>query len=403
MPGHKYVVIGGAGAMGKITVRDLFETSSPQDEVIIADYDFSKASALAKGMKSSSRKPSIVPIHVDVRDSKSTAKALQDAFVVINSTQYQLNLEVMHAALRAKAHYIDLGGLFHMTRKQLELDGQFKAIKRTALIGMGAAPGITNILSRYGADQLDRVTEIHTRVASLDQTQYIPKPALAVSYSLQTILEEFSFKPAVYTRGKFKFVEPMSGDEPLRFPAPIGLRKPMYTIHSEVATLPLTFASKGVKEVSFKIAFDPEFTDRVRFLVQLGLGSHDPIDIQGVQVRPIDVIHKIAMNQPSVKQKGRLKQYEIVRAIVKGTVRGKKITWVNDCHTQGMPEWGIGLDIDTGSPPAITAQMLATQEISEHGVVPPEIAVPPAAFFERLKLRKMKIKSTQIPDWDLKT
>ena len=131
-------------------------------------------------------------------------------------------------------------------------------------------------------------------------------------------------EPAVFTRGEFTFVEPMSGAKPHRFPPPVGLRRPMYTIHSEVATLPLSYRDRGVREVSFKIAFDPEFIDRVRFLRDLGMASHELIDVAGVKVRPVDVVNKVAMSQPPARQVGKLKQYEVVRAIVKGTGQGQE-------------------------------------------------------------------------------
>ena len=133
----------------------------------------------------------------------------------------------------------------------------------------------------------------------------------------------------------------MSGAKKHRFPPPVGVVTPMYTIHSEVATLPLSYADKGVREVSFKIAFDPEFVDRVRFLRDLGLGSHEELVVGGAKVKPIDVVNKVAMSQRPARQVGKLKQYEVVRAIVKGTAGGKKVTWVVDCHTRGMPAWGI--------------------------------------------------------------
>lgn len=401
----KFVVIGGAGAMGRITVRDLVETCPKNGvEIVVADYDIKKAQALASSYKDSRVKA----VQVDVKNHEAAARVLSGTTVIINSVQYQLNLDVMEIALLLNCHYVDLGGLFHMTRKQLELDKRFREIGKTALCGMGAAPGITNILSRYGADQLDTVTEIHTRVGSMDATKFHPKPALAVAYSLQTILEEFSFEPAVFTKGKFTFVEPMSGDNPHRFPPPIGLRRPMYTIHSEVATLPLSFQDKGCKECSFKIAFDPEFTDRVRFLRDLGMGSHAAVEIptsdgRRASIRPIDLTNKVAMSQPPTKQVGKLKQYEVVRAIVKGTKKGKKLTVITDCHTAGMPAWGVGLDIDTGSPPAIAAQMLARGEITVRGAIPAEIAVPPEPFFKYLKVRKMTIKSTRKTGWSFAT
>lgn len=397
-----FAVVGGAGAMGRITVRDLMETSARSDEVLIADYDLAKAEALAATFKGG-RWPRVRAVRVDVRDTAGAARAVAGALVVVNAVQYQHNLAVMEAALAAGAHYVDMGGLFHVTRKQLELHARFEAAGKVALLGMGAAPGITNLLARHGAERLDEVREIHCRVGGLDRTRYQPRQALPVAYSLKTILEEFSMEPAVFTQGKFTFVEPMSGDVPHRFPPPVGLRRPMYTIHSEVATLPLSYAAKGVREVSFKIAFDPEFLDRVRFLRDLGLASHEPIDLTGVKVRPIDVVDKVAMSQPPARQVGKLDQYEVVRSIVKGKAQGKKVTWVVDLHTRGMPAWGIGLDIDTGSPPAVAAQMLAAGEITAVGAVPPEVAVPTAPFFARLEARGMKVKATRKAGWDLAT
>jgi len=397
-----FAVVGGAGAMGRITVRDLVETCATTDEVVVADYDLAKATALAASFQGGSY-PRVRAVRIDVADRAGAARALAGAFVVVNAVQYQLNLDVMEAALAAGAHYVDMGGLFHVTRKQLLLDARFKAAGRTALLGMGAAPGIANLLARHGAERLDEVREIHIRVGGMDRTRYRDAPALPVSYSLKTILEEFSMEPAVFTRGEFRFVEPMSGARPHRFPPPVGLRHPMFTIHSEVATLPLSFRDRGVREVSFKIAFDPEFIDRVRFLRDLGMASSEPVEVGGVQVRPIDVANKVAMSQRPARRIGRLEQYEVVRAIVKGLSGGRKATWVVDLHTRGMPAWGIGLDIDTGSPPAVAAQMLAAGEITVTGAVPPEVAVPCAPFFERLGRRKMKVVATRKSGWGFAT
>src|SRR5665213_2358143 len=100
----KYVVVGGAGAMGRITVRDLVEFSTPEETIVIADYDFEKAKSLAESYKN----PQVIPLRLDVNDLSSTAQALRGSFVVINSVQYHLNLKVMEAALAAGANYIDL-------------------------------------------------------------------------------------------------------------------------------------------------------------------------------------------------------------------------------------------------------------------------------------------------------
>ena len=179
----KYVVIGGAGAMGSITVRDLVETFPDKDEIIIADYNIEKAKEMAATFTKSTKKK-VKAVKVDVNDKEKTIHDLSGASIILNSVQYQFNILLMEIALGLKAHYIDLGGLFHTTKKQLELDSQFKKIGKIALIGMGAAPGITNILASYIAKEMDTVKEIHIRLGSKDQTRYKPKPALSTSYSL---------------------------------------------------------------------------------------------------------------------------------------------------------------------------------------------------------------------------
>jgi saccharopine dehydrogenase-like NADP-dependent oxidoreductase len=57
-----------------------------------------------------------------------------------------------------------------------------------------------------------------------------------------------------------------------------------------------------------------------------------------------------------------------------------------------MPRWGVGVDIDTGAPPSIAAQMLLAGAITARGVHPPERAVPPDPFFRALEARNMRIK-----------
>ena len=388
--------------MGRVTVRDLVETL-PRDEdweILVADWSGDNARSLALSFQD----PRLRAVRVDARDRKAAVRDLGPAFALINSTSHHLNLDAMALALDLGAHYVDLGGLFHVTRKQLDLDARFKMAGRLALIGMGAAPGITNMLARKAADQLETVSEVHARVASVDKTRYETKPALAAGYSLQTILEEFSLSPAVFTKGLFTFVPPMSGDRPHEFPEPVGIQRPMHTLHSEVATLPLSFAEKGIRECTFKIAFDPEFLERICFLRDLGLASAEKIEFaDGARVSPIELVNRVVMGIPAPVPKGRLVQHEVVRVIVKGTRGGKKMTLIEDLHTKGMPSWGMGLEIDTGAPPAVAVQMLGSGEIAATGVLPPERCVPVEPFFDRLRLRKMRVVSAELAGWAFKT
>jgi len=384
------VVAGGAGAMGQITVRDLVELAPDDVDIVVADYNLGAAKALAK---SYANKRAIKAIKIDIKNVSSTAKALKGSFGVIGAVQHQLNVPLMQACLKAGAHYCDLGGLFHFTRKQLPLHKRFEKAGLLAILGIGAAPGIVNVLARWSGDEMDEVHEIHVKVGNVDRTPNRPSSALGTSYSLATILDEANHPAALFTGGKFTFVEAMSGEEETDFGAPVGKRKPAYTIHSEVATLPLSFKDKGVREVSFRIAFDDTLADRLRFLRALGASSEKAIELRGgKKIVPRDVLMALSAKLPKPEWKGVPDEYEILRVVVKGTVGGRAVTDTIDCHCPGIPQWGYGVDVDTGCPPSIVMQMLARGDITARGVLPPEQCIPVQPFFAELKKRGMKIE-----------
>jgi saccharopine dehydrogenase-like NADP-dependent oxidoreductase len=387
----RIVVLGGAGAMGRITVRDLAETAAFGLEIVIADRDDVEARRIAKDLPRRVR-----AIGADATVPASLARALKGAAVVINACHHDFNLRVMDAALEAGSHYCDLGGLFHVTRRQLARDARFRRAGLLAICGMGAAPGIVNVMAREAADRLDRVTEIHIAVATRDATPRRARPLLETSYSIETVLDEASQPAALFTRGALRFVEPLSRADPVRFPAPVGLQYPACTLHSELATLPASFAAKGIREVSFKIAFPGDLADRLRFVHALGLTSRDPIAVRGQRVIPRDVLLELLRAAPAPvperpRPEGPVNDFEILRVTVRGRRSGRAVEDVLDCRVAGMPKWGIGVDIDTGAPPSIVAQMIVAGAIGVRGVVPPERVLPPVPFFRELARRGMRI------------
>jgi len=381
----RVVLLGGAGAMGAITLKDLVETSS--FDIVVADTNLEAAQRVAASYASAR----VTAARCDVRDVAATAQMMKGCFAVINSVQYQFNLEVMEAALEAGCHYTDLGGLYHMTLQQLPLHQRFLDRGLLALIGMGAAPGTTNLLARLAADSMDEVHEIHCLVAGVDRNA-APDEGLSSSYSIQTILEEASKPAAVLAGGEITFVEPMSGAREVVFPEPVGIQWPARTIHSEVATLPTSYASKGIQECSFSIAFDREFTEKLRFLRRIGVNSLEPVQVKGQTVVPQDLLLAVLARLPRPPaDPGPPDQVEVIRSIVKGSQAGKTVTATMDLYVTGIPEWGLGTDVDTGCPPSIVIQMLHRGQITGRGVLPAELCVPPGVYFEEHARRHMKL------------
>lgn len=383
----KFVVLGGYGEIGSYIVVDMFRNFK-NCEITIAGRDKNKAKNYAKTFKSKR----IKGLCVDVTNHKSLVKVLKGAAVCINAVIYKYNLHVMRAALDAKCHYVDLGGLFHMTKKQLKMNKRFKRKNLLAVLGCGSTPGTTNILAAYGASILDSVKEIKITFASYDWLK--PKQHLVIPYSAYTLFEEFSDRPAIFTNGKIKFVEPMSGKEYFVFPRPIGKIAGYYTLHSELATFPNSFKKKGLKEASFRVTFDEDFIHDIKLLIAAGLASKKIVNMGGTKVRPIDVTVK-ELNKLMPKGNFKANDIEYVRVIMFGKRKGRNVELTIDAITRSDKKTNTPAGtVDTAVPPSIVAQMIARGQIQKRGTLPPELCVEPKIFFKELKKRGIKIRMT---------
>ena len=279
---------------------------------------------------------------VDVTDPASLRGRLEGSAVVVNSVDYRFNLDVMRGALEAGADYVDLGGLFHMTRRQIELDGDFRAAGRTAILGLGSAPGKTNLLARLAAERVGGnpvAMEIWaaTRDPAADGHPF-PAP-----YSVRTLLDELRLRPMVVRGGELLEAEPVSGRKTRAFPEPVGEKEGIYTLHSELATLPERYPS--LEEASFRLCLAPGLIEKLLALPE------------GEEPEPY--------TQSSAS----------VSAHVVEARNGVGRAVVGTSLTRG------GSARSTSEPPARAAVELLEGRISAPGVKPPEDAIPDAEAF----------------------
>ena len=380
----RIVVLGGAGAMGQVIVRDLAEAATVK-EVVIADISLERAEHVKKQVGGSKTQC----VQADIKSRPSLVAAFKGAQVVVASIPYIFNVEVMEACLEAGCHYVDLGGLFHTTRKQLELHDRFKSANLLAVLGMGAAPGMTNVMAGFAARDLDTVESIEMVVAGVDFAEsshpFLPP------YALDTILDEYALEPWVFEQGKFVPKPPMTGETFVEMPEPVGKVRAFLTLHSEIATLPLTFADKGIKECSYKLGLPAEFHERAKFLVELGFGGTKQIDFGGAHLNPRKVLAKMIEQHP--QPTGDPNDCEVVRVDVRGTRNGLPAHIRMESIIYSHPQWKISCGaLDTGVPPSIVAQMIGTNQITDRGVLPPEKVVPAEAFFKELAKRHIPMR-----------
>ena len=415
----RVVVVGGAGAMGRWTVRDLTE-SEGVDEVVVADLDGSRAreaagwAAARSGSNGSAR---VGGVALDAGDGQALRRAFDTADVVCNCAVHATNLAVMEACADAGTHYVDLGGLFHTTRRQLALHDRFVAAGVTAVIGMGGSPGTTNVLAALAGRDLELVEEVEIRLGVAD---FAPSSApVPVPYAIQTILDEFAAPAMAFRDGRLVEVPAMSEQEELDFPAPVGRVRVGHTLHSELATLPLHFAGRGIRSVSFKVGFPAAFMDKLALLTALGLADTEPVELPGGRVVPRQLlVHCITTTATMPGPEAAPDDAEAIWVRVRGRRAGPSgdpalapresldqpghppgvpptppaVERLAECLVRPHPGWQAGAgQLDTGVPPSIVAQFLASGVIDRPGVLAPEDAVPPERYLAELAARTMEV------------
>ena len=380
------VVLGGAGAMGRVTVRALTEYEDV-DQITIADYDERRAHEVASSLMSSK----IQVRQIDVHDEERLRTLLRGADVALSAVEYVYNRHILQACIRERVHYADLGGLFHMTRTLLAMHEEVKAAGITAVLGMGGTPGITNLLARLAVDKLKRVESIKVQLGCADTTPSVAP--LVAPYSIRTILDEFTKEPQVFLNGQWYPQKPLTGQEMLVFPEPVGRATAVYSLHSECASFPVSFQDKGIQYVSFKIAFPNDFLTKLTFLVDLGLGSDVPIVVRGVNVSPREVLIRLLEAFPV--EEAESQDCDVLRVVTTGEASGQWVEITNEVVALPYHRWGIGAGaLDTGVPLAIVGRMLGRGEVTQHGAYGPECCVPADLFFKALEQYDMQVSTT---------
>jgi saccharopine dehydrogenase-like NADP-dependent oxidoreductase len=402
----RVVVVGGAGAMGRWTVRDLTE-SEGVEQVVVADLDGSRAreaAGWAAARSGSNGTARVAGMALDAADGQALRRAFDDADVVCNCAVHATNLPVMEACADTGTHYVDLGGLFHTTRRQLALHDRFVAAGVTAVVGMGGSPGTTNVLAALAGRGLAVVEEVEVRLGVAD---FAPSAApVPVPYAIGTILDEFAVPAMTFRDGRLVEVPAMSEQEELDFPAPVGRVRVGHTLHSEVATLPPHFADRGIRSVSFKVGFPAAFMDKLTLLTALGLADTTPVDLPGGRVVPRELlVHCITRTATMPGPESAPDDAEAIWVRVRGRragpsgdpalappPRGPVVERLAECVVRPHPGWQAGAgELDTGVPPSIVAQFLGHKLIDRPGVLAPEDAVPPEPYLAELARRTMEV------------
>lgn len=364
------VVLGGCGAVGSVAVRTL--ASQPAfTRVIIGDANENRARELIDELGANR----VGFTRVDASDLASVRAAIAGADIVLNCVGpfYKTVKTILSAVIAEKRQYVDICDDVDVTLDILKRDDEAKRAGITAVIGMGASPGATNLLAKYIAttqlDSTDSIDIFHCHggeptegpgvighrfhCMSIDIPMFLDGARRYVRY----------FEPdGIALRETFDF--PVLGPTPL-YPYP----------HPEQVTLPHYIPCRQVTNKGSVIPI--EYYHLTGELCRLGFASHEPVMVNGQPVVPYDfAVAYLIRERDRMLREG---NFGSQRGCMSVILKGQKDGAAREVRVH-MASGESGLGEGTGIPAALGVMLLQQGKITATGVLPPEGAIDPADF-----------------------
>ena len=372
----RVLILGGAGAIGSETTKDMVNTST-FSEIVLGDIDVDKVKEFIASL--GDKRLSVVKVNAD--SIEDLARAMKGFDVVACALPFRYDMNVTKAAIKARVNGIDVAA----SRDQFALSPGAKKAGITYIAGCGATPGTTNLMAKYGIQKLYEAEEGQIAFAAFRCTAISPG-------LLYTTLWEFNPKEKArvyYKNGKFVKVGPLEGIKTVEFHEQIGKQEVGYVPHEETLTLPMAFPK--LKKVEVRGCFPPETMELVKMLVKYNFYQDRSIEVNGVKVKPIDFIFNFLLQNPVAKTCP-VWAYGLVVEVM-GQKGGKPAKVVIKNSHPPMGKWGgrSAYTKNVGIPLSIGAQMIAKGKVKEKGVFTPEACLDPAKFFKELSKRGIQM------------
>jgi saccharopine dehydrogenase-like NADP-dependent oxidoreductase len=373
----KAVILGAVGAMGTHTSPELIG-SDRFDQVMIVDVDLAKARQMAAtwGL------PPEAAVALDASDEAALRQSMADRpAVVVNALPKAFTLNVARAAIATtNVRVIDLSSLSPELRA---LDEAAGAAGVTYVAGCGSSSGLTNMMAKHGARQMEEIESIEISFASFRSIALSPA-------SIHGVFWEFGPESVrgYVADGAYVRVPLWAESKEIEFPNPYG-RLPVHIVpHSEPNTLSRNL---GAKRVVVRGSFTPKVMRLMRSLIEYGFFESEPVMINNSPTSRRELIWQYLAQAPEANQEpvwGYALHVEVI-----GMVSGQRLRrtlWTTHPSSEkpgwsGSAAWAkcVALPLVAGS------LLLADGNYTDTGIDAPEAFLPGPPFLAELQRRDL--------------
>ncbi len=401
------ILIVGSGLMGPAAA---YNAMSDPDVSQVTLYDMNQEqldAAMAKlaGLKGSEK---LTTVALSLTDQEATTKVMKEFDAVVTALPKSVDHLAIQAAAAAKTPLVSLtwplsvreaaiarsaraDGNWPPGSLMAELDEQVRAADTLVVLGCGLEPGLTEILTRYLAEKLDRVDELHIKCGGIPETPTPPLNYKIVFGGQQLPLREADAH--VIEDGELTLVPRYSDAEQVFFPT-VGECEAWH--EGVMPWLMDLEALKDLKVGSQKTIRWPGYAEKVTALKEMGMLSNEPIEVESAQIAPKTFLDTLL--RPYVTLEEGERDISLARVEVIGEKDGYPRRYKVDIVDRYNEETGMtSMGRTTAYTGTIVARMIARGDIKEKGLVMPEEVVVGPAFdilFKELAATNMQFEMT---------
>ena len=373
----------GSGLMGTAAAKYLVERNEVK-AVQVIDRDKARLENALKTAKSTKLTSRVL----EASDKAAITGALRGFDAALIALPHATSFSADEAAIAAGVNAVDL--VFE--DMQMKLHSKCVRAGVTLIPGCGVAPGIVQILAAEAARELNSVDEIHMLVGGLPQ---VPRPPLnyRIVFSFDSVLQMYANPHVRVVRGgKVKTTRALSEVEKVFFPAPYGEMEAFLT--DGLATLLYTMKGR-VKIMDEKTIRYPGHAEQIKTLIETGLASTKPVNVNGVKVVPRNLLSTIVGPKLTL---GKERDVTLLRVTVCGSRDGSDVRYDYEMIDRyDQVEKVTSMARTTAFTGAIATMMLADRRIDAKGTLAPESCFTGSTFktlFQRLAEKNVKISRT---------
>ena len=367
----KVLALGGSGGMGRFSS---FAISNYPNITKVTIADLNEANAKEFSNHFDDR---FTGIGLDVTDKEHLEEVMSDHDIVLNTTGpfFKFGLPILKSAIKCKCHYFDICDDWEPTEEMLKLNDEALKNDITAIVGLGASPGISNLLGLKAMNELDEAESI---ITGWDVSSAKPEDESSqkgTNAAMEHGLQQISGEIKVYKDKKYKLTKPLEKIK-IHYPGR-GNHNVFIFGHPEAITFPHHFndLKESVNACHGSNQSNIYIIKILRWLVDKKLISFK----QGASF--LEWLER-KIGTPNIEKQ--IKGLPSIYGLARGLKDNKKASVAVTLSEEDLSNsWGMGAI--TGFPLAFGLKLLLENKINKKGVFAPEGgAINPDDFFSLL-------------------